>query len=178
MTPRFPSPLPLSLSLFLVLALSAFEAPLAYAQAPVQGRWQTLPYTMPINPVHVALLRNGKVLIVSGSGNVAANTNFQAALWDPQANTISTQPVTWDMFCNGMSILPDGRPFVMGGTLQYDPFFGEPKTSAFDPATEKFVPMPNMSGGRWYPTGTVLGDGSVLAEFGLTKTSSTVHTTV
>lgn len=29
------------------------------------------------------------------------------------------------MFCNGMVVLPDGRPFIMGGTLQYDPFHGE-----------------------------------------------------
>src|ERR1700740_3759519 len=72
------------------------------AQSSTQGQWQTLPYTMPINPVHAALLYNGKILIASGSGNVAGNTNFQAALWDPQTGTISTQPVTWDMFCNGM----------------------------------------------------------------------------
>jgi len=41
----------------------------AVDQANVQGQWNTLPYTMPINPVHVTLLNNGKVLIVSGSGN-------------------------------------------------------------------------------------------------------------
>src|SRR2546423_1830740 len=173
MTPRFPSPLPLSLSLFLVLALSAFEAPLAYAQAPVQGRWQTLPYTMPINPVHVALLRNGKVLIVSGSGNVAANTNFQAALWDPQSGTITTQPVGWDMFCNGMSVLPDGRPFVMGGTLQYDPFHGELRASTYDPATDSFTDQQSMAHGRWYPTSTVLGDGRVMIFSGLNETGGT-----
>jgi hypothetical protein len=44
-------------------------------QANVQGRWRTLPATMPINPVHVALLHTGKVLVVSGSGNVANNIN-------------------------------------------------------------------------------------------------------
>src|SRR5436309_8900341 len=55
------------------------------AQPNVQGQWTTLPYAMPINPVHVALLHTGKVLVVSGSGNVAGNTNYQAAIWDPQA---------------------------------------------------------------------------------------------
>jgi hypothetical protein len=74
----------------------------AASQANVQGQWYTLPYTMPINPVHVTLLNNGKVLIVSGSGNVAANTNYRAAVWDPQAGSITTQSVAWDMFCNGM----------------------------------------------------------------------------
>src|SRR5438876_2053903 len=99
------------------------------AQPNLQGQWNTSSYTMPINPVHVALLHTGKVLVVSGSGNVAGNTNYQAAIWDPSANTIATQPVVWDMFCNGMVVLPDGRPFIMGGTLQYDPFHGQPKTS-------------------------------------------------
>jgi hypothetical protein len=137
------------------------------------GQWQTLPYAMPINPVHTALLYNGKVLIASGSGNVAGNTNFQAALWDPQAGTITTQPVTWDMFCNGMVVLPDGRPFVMGGTLQYDPFHGELKTSTYDPATNTFTNQQSMAHGRWYPTGTVLGDGRTMIFSGLNETGGT-----
>jgi hypothetical protein len=46
-------------------------APITMAQANVQGRWSTLPYLMPINPVHVALLSNGKVLVV-GIGKLPA----------------------------------------------------------------------------------------------------------
>ena len=57
--------------------------PPAAAQASAQGQWQTLPNLMPINPVHAALLHNGKVLIVSGSGNLPSNTNLQAAVFDP-----------------------------------------------------------------------------------------------
>src|SRR5580765_375691 len=142
------------------------------------GRWDTLPLLMPINPVHVALMHTGKVLIIAGSGNDPDNKNFQAAVWRPGQNTVNTFVLDWDMFCNGMVILPDGRPFVLGGTLKYDDFLGYPRTSAFNPATATFTNMPNMSGGRWYPTGTVLGDGSVLVLSGLTDTSSTVNTTV
>jgi hypothetical protein len=142
------------------------------------GRWDTLPLLMPINPVHVALMHTGKVLIIAGSGNDPDNKNFQAAVWRPGQNTVNTFVLDWDMFCNGMVVLPDGRPFVLGGTLKYDDFLGYPKTAAFNPATGTFVNMPNMSGGRWYPTGTVLGDGSVLAVSGLNDTSSTVNTTV
>ena len=63
----------------LVLAMSS-----SGAMAPVnlQGQWSTLPYVMPINPVHVALMYNGKVLVVSGSGNDASNTNLRAAVWE------------------------------------------------------------------------------------------------
>jgi galactose oxidase-like protein/glyoxal oxidase-like protein len=153
-------------AIFLLTAASA-------AQPNVQGKWTTLSYTMPINPVHVALLHTGKVLVVSGSGNVAGNTNYRAAIWDPQANTITTQPVAWDMFCNGMAVLPDGRPFIMGGTLQYDPFYGQPKTSIFDPATGTFTDAQNMAHGRWYPTATTLGDGRVMVFSGLNETGGT-----
>jgi hypothetical protein len=142
------------------------------------GQWVTLPFSMPINPVHVALMHTGKVLIVSGSGNDPDNKNLQAAVWTPSTATIRTFKIDWDMFCNGMVILPNGRPFVLGGTLKYDPFFGQVHTAAFDPVTEKFVAMKDMSGGRWYPTGTVLGDGSVLVYSGLNDTDGSINTTV
>ena len=148
------------------------------AQPAQNGRWDTLPYAMPINPVHAAVMHTGKVLVVSGSGNDAENKRFQSAVWDPAAGTIRTFNQTWDMFCNGMVILPDGWPFVLGGTLQYDPFLGEPRTAAFNPVLEKFVARPNMSGGRWYPTGTVLGDGSVLVYSGLNDTNGQMNQTV
>src|SRR5436190_2854364 len=156
----------------LLLAILIPLAPMCLAQTG-QGQWQTLPYTMPINPVHAALLNNGKVVIVSGSGNVAGNTSFRAALWDPQAGTIMTQPVGWDMFCNGMVVLPDGRPFVMGGTLQYDPFHGELRPSTRDPATNACPDHQSMAHGRWYPTGTVVGDGLVMIFSGLSETGGT-----
>jgi hypothetical protein len=167
------SPSHLFASTTLLLLTVHYFTPAALAQSAVQGQWQTLPYTMPINPVHAVLLYNGKVLIVSGSGNVAGNKNFQAALWDPRTGSITTQPVTWDMFCNGMVVLPDGRPFIMGGTLQYDPFEGELSTSTYDPATNTFTKQQSMAHGRWYPTATVLGDGRVMVFSGLTETGNT-----
>jgi hypothetical protein len=161
--------------LLLILVVLAFLAsvPCSFAQANVQGQWNTLPTQMPINPVHVALMHNGKVLIVSGSGNLPSDTNYMAAVWDPATDSVTTQPVGWDMFCNGMIVLPDGRPFVMGGTIQYDPFYGQPKTSAYDPATGKFADLEPMAHGRWYPTATTLADGSVMIFSGLLETGGT-----
>jgi galactose oxidase-like protein/PKD domain-containing protein len=146
---------------------------LAGAQANVQGQWQTLPNLMPINPVHAALLHNGKVLVVSGSGNLPSNANFQAAVFDPQTGTITTQPVGWDMFCNGMVVLPDGRAFINGGTLQYDPFHGELRSAVYDLTTGAFNDVQNMAHGRWYPTVTNLGDGTVLTFSGLSESGGT-----
>ena len=156
------------------VAVAVLSTPTLRAQAGAQGQWSTLPYAMPINPVHMALMNTGKVLIVSGSGNVAAETNFRSAVWDPQAETIAvTSSLPWDMFCNAMVTLPDGRVFINGGNLQYDPFHGQPKNAAFDPATGLFTDLQNMAHGRWYPTATVLGDGRVMTFSGLSETGAT-----
>jgi hypothetical protein len=170
----------LFLGLLLAGCLGSLAPAPATAQTMGQGRWTTLPYLMPINPVHVALMNNGKVLIVSGSGNLPGNADHEAAVWDPQTGTLMTQPVGWDMFCNGMVVLPDGRVFINGGTFQYDPFFGEVRSSAYDPTTGQFTDLENMAHGRWYPTVTTLGDGSVmtfsgLSDVGLTNTTVEIY---
>ena len=162
----------LLLSVFVVLAFSGS----GLAQVNTTGQWSTLPNTMPINPVHVALLHNGKVLVVSGSGNDPSVTTFSAGVWDPQTGTFSQQTVSWDMFCNGMVVLPDGRAFVNGGTKQYDPFHGQQISSIYDPATNSFTNVQNMAHGRWYPTVTTLGDGRVMTFSGLDENGSTNST--
>ncbi len=159
------------------IALLLCCAPLAHGQANVTGTWQTLPTLMPINPVHTALLSNGKILVVSGSGNYTAQTTFLVGLWDPSTNSFTNGPQqSWDMFCNGMIVLPDGRAFIVGGNLQYDPFFGWKRTSIYDPVTAKYADMEDMAHGRWYPTDTVLGDGRVMTFSGLDEAGNTNST--
>jgi hypothetical protein len=167
----------------LVLSVSV---PVTMGQANVQGQWSTLPYLMPINPIHAALLSNGKVLVVAGSGNCPPSqsgcptgppygppNNSGALLWDPVAGAITQFSVTWDMFCNGMVLLPDGRALIDGGTIQYSPFYGQPQVAVFDPATNTFTNAQSMAHGRWYPTVLTLGDGRVMAFSGLNETGST-----
>ena len=150
----------------------------------LNGRWDTLPFSMPLNPVHVALMHTGKVLVVSGSGNDPDNKNFQAAVWNPKTLTIKTFQISWDMFCSGMVILPDGKPFIFGGTARYDGpglnFLGERRTATFDPAAETFADTPDMGqwNGRWYPSGVVLGDGTVLVYSGSDNTNGNLNTSV
>jgi hypothetical protein len=167
--------------LLLAIGLGTSTTEPVLAQAGTRGSWRTVATTVPINPVHAALLRNGQVLMVAGSGNVAAETNFRATVWDPATETFLTQALNWDMFCNGMVTLHDGRVLVNGGNLQYDPFFGEPRNAAFDTATGLFTDIENMARGRWYPTVTTLGDGRVmtfsgLLEVGGTNTSVEIYT--
>jgi hypothetical protein len=150
----------------------ALRAERPRAAAPSRtGEWTALSVVMPINPVHVALMHDGKVLVIAGSGNDPDNHDLQAAVWNPATRTVRTFKIYFDMFCNGMVVLPDGHPFVMGGTIQYSPpaafWIGDKKTASFNPSTEMFTDKASMNGGRWYPTGTVLADGTVLAISGL-----------
>jgi hypothetical protein len=145
----------------------------AYPQSNVQGQWSTLPYTMPINPIHAALLSNGQVLVVAGTGNDPTVTASKAALLNPVSGNITVLSVAWDMFCNGMSVLPDGRPFIAGGTIKYNPFLGINKASIFDPVANQFTDLLPMRYGRWYPTTTILPDGSALVFSGTTETGGT-----
>ncbi len=179
---------------FWLLVMLGTFAPGAWGQADVQGQWSILPYLMPINPIHVALLYNGKILVVAGSGNCppslsgcpsgapyGPSNNSGALLFDPVAGTFTQFSVSWDMFCNGMALLPDGRAFINGGTIQYDPFHGQPKSSIFDPSNNTFTDTSNMAHGRWYPTLTTLGDGRVMTfsggdENGNTNTTVEIYT--
>ena len=128
-------------SLMLLLLIPALSLG-ARGQADAQGQWSTLSYTMPINPVHVALLRNGKILVVAGSGNCAPGqtgcptgapygpSNSSGALvLDPGTGTMTQLSVGWDMFCNSMTQLVDGRILINGGTLTYQ--FRDPSSHRF-----------------------------------------------
>jgi hypothetical protein len=161
--------------------------PVVLAQANVQGQWTTLSNTMPINPVHAALLNNGRVLVVAGSGNCppsqagcpsgppyGPSNGSGALLLNPvSGQTISQFSVSWDMFCNGMVLLDNGQALIDGGTIQYDPFHGEPRAATFDPLANTFSNVQNMTHGRWYPTLVTLGDGRVMTFSGLNETGST-----
>ncbi len=161
------------------------------------GMWSTLPITMPINPIHAALLHTGKILIVSGSGNCPPTMAgcpsgpqypHGAALMDLSTNKITTISTSWDMFCNGMSIMQDGRVLINGGTKGYGslevvgvaaeiPFTGLPNTSIFDPGTESMVDMTPTAHGRWYPTVTELNDGRMMTTSGLNDTDGNNNNT-
>src|SRR5215472_8246609 len=168
------------------LLLFSLLLPRVMAQASVQGQWSTQSNTMPINPVHVALLGSGKVLVVAGSGNCppsqsgcpsgppyGPSNNSGALLWDPATGTIAQFSLSWDMFCNGMVLLSDGRALIDGGTTQYDPFHGQAQAALFDPATNTFTNAPKMAHGRWYPTVVTLGDGRVMTFSGLDENGNT-----
>ncbi len=138
--------------------------------------WQ-VSSTCPINPIHAAVGRTGKILFFGGSGNDPSNMANSAkgvALWDVNSGIFSTPTVPLDsnnnpidVFCAAQSFRPNGQLFVAGGTLQYDPFKGIRDSFVFDFTTEQWSKVASMYRGRWYPTVLTLGNGTIFALSGL-----------
>lgn len=147
--------------------------------------WQ-LSSQIPINPIHAAVGRTGKVLFFAGSGNDASQAAYDNSpngvrLWDPNTGAFTTPTIPLDsggnpidLFCAGHSFRADGQLFVAGGNLQYDPFYGIDECFVFDFTANngngRWTQVASMNRGRWYPTVLTLGDGRIfaLSGFGLT----------
>jgi len=143
-----------------------------------RGRWDILNYESPVKSVHAALLNNGKVLLIAGSGNdeeAFDAKSFRTVVWDPNSGEFTEVPTPWDAFCAGHVFLPDGKLLVAGGTKVYEDLDITPRLNyaglkdsyLFDPATMRYEKVDEMEFARWYPTLVTLGDGRVLAAAGL-----------
>ncbi|MCU7722172.1 discoidin domain-containing protein [Actinoplanes sp. KI2] len=128
--------------------------------SPNRGTWSA-PVGFPLIPVAAALLPNGKVLTWSAyapdtfSGGNGLRT--LTATFDPATGVVTQRTVTetgHDMFCPGISVLPDGRVIVTGGN-------NNQKTSIYDPATDAWTDGGNMTTGRGYQASVTLGSGKV-----------------
>ena len=146
-----------------------------------KGAWQVMPFDSPVRGIHAVVLRNGNVLLVAGSGNnpddFAAKT-FKSAIYHPGSGTFTTVPTPEDLFCSGHVQLPDGRILVMGGNKDYPAadgshgYKGLKNSYVFDPATNSYERVNDMTSGSWYPSATVLGNGDVISLGGLGEDSS------
>jgi plastocyanin len=100
------------------------------ANAAMSGFWELLPCNSMTLAVHFALLHTGKVLIFSGSANFPprhASHTYGSLLWDYEAGTFDTPPITYDVFCSGQATLANGDVLAAGGTKNYGPFQGAPQ---------------------------------------------------
>lgn len=156
-----------------VLSTSAYslvrDTPATASLATV-GRWTTSSMTLPVRSVHSTLLRDGRVLLIAGSGNdpnaFAAGT-FKTSVWNPLTGSSTDVPTPIDMFCAGHVTLPDGRVLIAGGTTTYPNvngstlYRGAKSSFVFDPATNVFTRVTDSIQGHWYPTLTKLETGDV-----------------
>ncbi|MDP9407437.1 MAG: galactose oxidase early set domain-containing protein [Actinomycetota bacterium] len=150
------------------------------------GRWTVLAAPMPLRSVHATLLRDGRVLLIAGSGNdpdAFTAGSFRTSVWDPATGGFTDVPTPTDMFCAGHVTLPDGRVLIAGGTLSYPGVQGETSyrgakaTYVFDPATNRYSPLNETIEGHWYPTLTKLENGDVWSVGGYDEANGSANST-
>jgi hypothetical protein len=144
------------------------------------GRWasaQSLPTGF--NPIHV-VVGPGKVLLVAGSGNDAANFaagTFRSYVCSARMDNCRQVPTPVDMFCAGHVLLPDGRALVGGGTLSYGAWKGAKYMYAFNFATESYNQLSPLEIGRWYPSMITVINGQTLITGGFDHNGALTGTT-
>jgi galactose oxidase len=128
---------------------------------PVQvGQWSTVK-DWPVPAVHAHLLPTGKVLFFT-EFDQAADGPY---LWTPETDTLQQlSPPGFNIFCSGHAFTADGRLLIAGGHIDSDR--GLPDAIIFDPFTSIWTRLPDMAGGRWYPTVTTLPNGEMLTVAG------------
>jgi len=160
--------------ILLVLIIALITSSDAFSQPAVVGKWSPVFDTKNVM-IHAHVLPNGKVLFW-GRREAGQDLNPHECtprIWDPTMGTGTAAIVEtankpgYNLFCSGHAFLADGRLFVAGGH-QFDGK-GEPHVTIYDPEHNMWTPLdtlPDMSGGRWYPTAVTLSDGGVLVSFG------------
>ncbi|MCU7727938.1 discoidin domain-containing protein [Actinoplanes sp. KI2] len=127
--------------------------------APGSGSFSA-PVGFPLVPVAAAQLPNGKILTWSAFQPDSFTGGYGqtvTATYDPKTGVVTQRTITatgHDMFCPGISTLPDGRILVTGGN-------DSDKTSIYDPATDAWTAGPAMTTPRGYQASATLSDGRV-----------------
>ena len=144
------------------------------------GAWAVMPFDSPVRGIHAVVLKNGDVLLVAGSGNdldsFAAGT-FKTAIYRPSTGTFTNVTTPADLFCAGHVQLSDGRVLIMGGNKDYPAadgshgYKGLKDSYIFDPDTQAYTRVNDMSAGSWYPSATQMGNGDVISLGGLGESS-------
>lgn len=123
--------------------------------------------------LHAILMHTGNVLVWSGHVE-GAHYAAESYEWDPLADpTMATPlrrnfPAGVDIFCCHQTNLEDGRVMTVGGSQAHpNDAHGIRDICIYDPGSNNWTKIGEMSIGRWYPTLVTLADGSVLAFSGI-----------
>lgn len=154
------------------------------------GRWLA-PFDGEVPAINMVLMHTGDILYWSGveanESDGAANIVFFDVHPDDALSRVvdlsGDTPVVLtpadpvgagsDLFCAGMTVLPDGRVLAVGASEWHDqpdlePFLrGGTDARIFDPATGQWTRGADMLFGRWYPTAITLPDGKALVASGI-----------
>lgn len=149
--------------------------------ASTAGRWTTLTPPGGVRAIHATLLKDGRVLLIAGSGNQGSNFiagTFKTLIWNPATNAFKEVATPADMFCSGHVTMPDGKILVAGGNASYPGVNGETVfkgarfSHVFDPVTDSYTRIGDMSDAHWYPTLTKLESGDVWSAGGINANGS------
>ena len=124
----------------------------------------------PVVALITTLGTNGKVTFVEKSGTSTTPGSTGAYEWDPVTNTYRTMHVKTDVFCSAGLVLPDkvGRQLNIGGWSGDSTYGiriywpdGSPGQPSVNDWEENFQAL-QLQDGRWYPTGLIMANGSIL----------------
>lgn len=148
--------------------------------AHINGTWSAV-YDWPLAPIHLVLLKTGKILSYGNMNNGSPEDKFYFDVWDPTTNTHLTRPVehggnvNTNIFCSGQVTVPtDGKVLITGGSQTFNGTrnYGVTDTQIFDPDTETMqIAQHDMHYARWYPSVTVLGNTHIVAQGGTGDTN-------
>ncbi len=140
------------------------------ASAQSSGFWESGPNTNTV-AIHSSLLPSGKIFYLAGSvyHRDRPNGPFIARIFDPATGSDTDLPLSEDLFCIGLTGLPDGNVLLAGGTLMYDTnpdncnglWHGLNVAYEVNWNSESLAKVSSMAQGRWYPTLITLRDGRV-----------------
>jgi len=140
---------------------SAASAAASATRPSVIGEWgPTIGF--PMVPVAAALIPGDRLLVWSADQELSfvesdEDQYTQTAMLNLATGEVSASTVSntaHDMFCPGVSILPNGEVIVTGG-------IGNTDTSIYSPVTNTWRAGPEMNIGRGYQGQTTLSDGEV-----------------
>ncbi len=145
-----------------VLPAVAASAPAGAAAAGTTGSWSS-PFTPSgastrVIGVHSVMLYTGKVLVFG------ALRPTQGYVYDPVTGAATETDPPADVECGSMTALRDGRILVVGGHAKGAK--GINNILLFDPVKLTWTAQPASPMGRYYPTSTLLADGTVLISGG------------
>jgi hypothetical protein len=152
--------------------LIAADASAQGSDPAVVGRWGE-PVVLqtslgPIVPIHMAMLRNGHVLMWSRyvdsisrtkTPTDAVGTTPEAFEWTTTGATTHFLTSATNLFCAGHSFLPDGRLLVVGGHMKVDG--GVADANIMTPGVG-WTHAASMTYSRWYASSIALPSGEAL----------------
>ena len=156
----------------LSVSLTAVAPSPAQAAASDSGQWSRV-FDWKINPLHMVLTPGGDVLGYGTLQNGNQGGQLDYVVWDPASGTndsavvVKNNPTRTDLFCSLQVIDPvNDVVLTAGGDNGTGGLAANPEVTTYSDATGAIAPSASMNYTRWYPTGTVMPNGDIIAQGG------------